>query len=187
MWKILPVLFLFLLRAAAQEMPRVDVFGGYSLLHANEISNSASFNASGWNAAVTPNFNRWLGLTFDVSGQYASFNRNRHALLAGPKLSLPIRRATPFLHVLAGGMRSSDSGRSATQFAWAVGGGTDVNVTDRLAVRLVQADFLQNTERKKAAVCPAIIPPPPACIVTGSTTRNNARLSFGVVFKLGAK
>jgi opacity protein-like surface antigen len=55
-------------------------------------------------------------------------------------------------------------------FAWAVGGGVDVNVNDRFAFRLFQADYL-NTRVDGFSGKPV----------------NNFRLSTGVVFRFGSK
>jgi len=55
-------------------------------------------------------------------------------------------------------------------FAWAVGGGLDVNVNDRFAFRLFQADYL-NTRTDGFSGKPV----------------NNFRLSTGVVFRFGSK
>jgi len=82
MWKLAVVvsLFMFSLAAAAQEsVPKIEIFGGYSLLHADTDGASGasldSFfeqpsgtfniktNYSGWNAEVQFNANRWLGST----------------------------------------------------------------------------------------------------------------------------
>jgi len=52
--------------ASAQETtPKADIFGGYSLLHTGGFVGD---NASGWNASITGNLNRWFGLTADLSG-----------------------------------------------------------------------------------------------------------------------
>jgi hypothetical protein len=54
--------------AMAQDRPKVEVFGGYSYFRANP----EHFNLNGWNALVTGNFNRWLGITADAAAHYAS-------------------------------------------------------------------------------------------------------------------
>jgi len=50
------------LSAAALAAPKAEIFGGYQLTHFDGGPNS-----SGWNAALTGNFNSWLGITADFS------------------------------------------------------------------------------------------------------------------------
>jgi len=45
------------LSAAALAAPKAEIFGGYQLTHFDGGPNS-----SGWNAALTGNFNGWLGI-----------------------------------------------------------------------------------------------------------------------------
>src|SRR5262245_37083094 len=47
----------------AQDVPKVEVFGGYSW---------AGGNFHGWNTSVTGNINNWFGLVADFSGHYGS-------------------------------------------------------------------------------------------------------------------
>jgi hypothetical protein len=48
----------------AQETPKYELFGGYSLLH-NEGA-----NGNGWEVSGAYNFNRWIGVKADMSGHY---------------------------------------------------------------------------------------------------------------------
>jgi opacity protein-like surface antigen len=138
--------------------PKADVFGGYSLLHTGGFVGD---NASGWNASITGNLNRWFGLTADLSGHYDN-GAHDHNFLFGPTVSYRQEKITPFAHLLLGGSHASGFGASDNAFAWALGGGADWNATPRVAVRLIQADFLQTH--------------------FASDTQNNGRFSFGVVF-----
>src|SRR6266542_1500962 len=65
--------------AYAQEAPKAEVFGGYSYLRfrpgisvSGATFTSDTINLNGWNASLTGNFNRFLGITADFAGQYAS-------------------------------------------------------------------------------------------------------------------
>src|SRR5574337_1010052 len=59
--------------AVAQEAPRAEIFGGYQLTHASTgVSGVDGFNMNGWDAAATGYFHRYLGVTGDFSGTYAS-------------------------------------------------------------------------------------------------------------------
>ena len=87
-------------------------------------------------------------------------------------------RVSPFLHALAGVAHTkvklsatgltSDSD-ATTDFAMALGGGVDVRVNDRIAIRAIQADYNPIFLRG------------PALGFDGPA--NNLRFSFGVVFR----
>lgn len=115
--------------AMAQEYPRVELFGGYSILRPNipgDIGGSGSAGAAvksigefvlgnvlGWGASATVNFNRTLGITADFGGHYKSldttFERTRvdasahlHTFLFGPKITMAGDRVSPFVQALFG-------------------------------------------------------------------------------------
>ena len=114
---------------AQDEVPRVEVFGGYSLLSPNipadlggggadgeaaaEIAEFALGNVLGWHAGVTVNLNKTFGITADFSGFYKSldvaFEGDRvdasadlHTFLFGPKITMRNERVSPFVHTLFG-------------------------------------------------------------------------------------
>ena len=66
------VVLLLPLSVAAQETPKIEVFGGYSYLRLTEqpriLLKSASLN--GWSASVKLNLTRRIGLLPDFSGHY---------------------------------------------------------------------------------------------------------------------
>lgn len=149
------LLLLLPLLALGKDAPYAEVFGGYSYYHA-----AGGIHLNGWNASVAGNLNDWLGIVGDFSGHYGDFHQ--HAYLFGPQLSyrkLPF--VTPFVHSLFGGARVNIGLQNA--FAMALGGGVDVKVGLHTAVRAVQADYLMTR--------------------FGGSTQNNARLSFGLVFR----
>jgi len=111
--------------------PKVQVFAGYSLLHADNGGLTASTinttlnqpagafgltsNYSGWNAEVQYNLNRWLGVVGDFAGHYGnpftSSNilltelpkSNQYSLMFGPVLTYKtLWKVTPFVHALGG-------------------------------------------------------------------------------------
>ena len=179
MRKLLWVLGLFLLVSAptmAQDAPRVEIFGGYSYLRADRGDNGINLN--GWNAAVAGNINKWFGVVGDFSGHYGSIDLaptvkldvNSHLFLAGPRFSCrKHERVTPFAHVLLGGARDEFSAQglseSSIAFAAAMGGGLDVKVSDRVALRLFQADYVLTR--------------------FNDDSQHNFRLSTGLVIRLG--
>jgi opacity protein-like surface antigen len=138
------LVFLALLPAMAQDVPKVEVFGGYSW---------AGGNFHGWNASVTGNVTKRLGVVGDFSGQ----------------------RVTPFVYALFGATRFQESAiiggqklsGSDTGFSSALGGGLDVKVNDRLAIRAFQIDYFRPNFFGEA--------------------HNRGRLAFGLVLRLGKK
>lgn len=160
--------------AAAQETPKAEVFGGYAY---------AGEGTHGWNTSVAGNVNRWLGVVADFSGQYTSLDEvdvrekiRTHSALFGPQVSLRRhKRVTPFARALFGASHVSTDATefgqsfafSDTTFALALGGGLDVRVNDRLAVRAFQADYVRTR--------------------FFGGTQNKGRLSFGLVFRFGRK
>ena len=121
---------------AQDSTPRVQVFGGYSLLHtgnggvtgptldtlfgATSGTFGVSSNFSGWNAAAQVNANRWFGVVADFSGNYGTPvtassssgitglpGASSHSFLFGPVFSAHTSKATPFVHTLFGVNRAS--------------------------------------------------------------------------------
>ena len=156
--------------ATAQEAPKAEVFGGFSYLHL-DTKGAAGVEANhyGWNAALSLNANRWFGITADLSGHYKELapgvSFNSFTAVFGPQLTYRAEKASPFVHALFGVNRASTAGLSDSAFAMALGGGLDINITKRLAFRLVQADYLMTKH--------------------ADDRQNNIRLSTGLVLKLG--
>lgn len=128
----------------AQDVPKVQVFGGYSLLHADSGRLNGSTldfdlrqfpntfdvrtNFNGWNAEAQYNFGSWVGVAADFSGFYGSPlivrspspvsglpNGNSYSILAGPVISYRARKKfTPFGHALFGWNRTSLSASTFT-------------------------------------------------------------------------
>ena len=162
MRKILAVLVFSIvcsLTAAAQDHPKVELFGGYQFTHFNP-----DINANGWNASIAGNVNSWFGVAADFSGAY-KYGGKFHTAMAGPVFSYrKSERVTPFAHVLLGGAVASGGGISENGFAMAVGGGLDVNLNKHVALRLVQGDWLMFR-------------------AGGETDSKNGRVSTGIVFR----
>ena len=176
-WSALSICILALtFPAAAQDTPEYEIFGGYSYIKINEGAGGTSYDLQkGWAASLSPNLNRWFGLTADFSGHYETVGgaaTKIHLFTFGPRFSIRrSERFTPFLHVLAGGTRISTSflgmNASDTGFAGIGGGGFDVHVGDRFSVRMGQLDY----------------------VVTRFSGRyqHNFRYSAGVVIRFGTK
>jgi hypothetical protein len=142
--------------AAQENLKRVEAFAGYQFTHFDP-----SINANGWNAAVSGNINRWIGVTGDFSGSYKN-GAHLYTFMLGPTFSVRTKRLTPFAHALFGVAGACGSCDAA--FTTALGGGLDANVNDHFAVRLIQADWLLFRSG-------------------GFTDKKNGRVSAGVVFR----
>jgi len=116
------LLLLLPLAGLAQDKPKIEVFGGYSYLRADDHDDGTDLH--GWNASVTGNLNKWFGVKADFSGHYGSFtvvppdvlvaplnNRikadlNTHLFLVGPQFAYREHdMVQPFVHVLLGSAR----------------------------------------------------------------------------------
>jgi opacity protein-like surface antigen len=166
---------MFLTSAVAQDgdVPAGEFFGGYSYFNAEGVPDRDNFH--GWNASVAFNLHQNWSLVFDVSGQYGDpigVDLNQHSFLAGPRYSFRNHeRVTPFLHALGGFMNEKvtfagvDDSNSA--FAMALGGGVDVDITDRVAWRAIQAEYFLTT--------------------FNDHSQDNVRVGTGVVFHWGSR
>lgn len=151
----------------AVEYPKAEVFGGYQFTHLN-----GGINANGFNFAVNGNINEWLGITGDFGSAYKTQNGvslNNYTYTFGPVLTLRSARSyTPFVHALIGGDHASAgiSGFSASSngFAMMAGGGVDFKISQHLAFRGAQADWL-------------------LVHGSGNTSSKNVRISTGVLFR----
>jgi opacity protein-like surface antigen len=182
------------LSAMSQDTPRVEVFGGYSLLH---DGNASPTNFQGWNASSTAYVNRWFGITADFSGHYsttnnsflvspgvpaeARFTQRIHTFMFGPHLAYRKSRYVPFGQALFGvnhtgadiSVRCSSCGSafgvgppSTNTFSMALGGGMDIAVGHGFSVRPLQAEYILRR--------------------ISSFNDNQFRYSTGVVFRLGS-
>jgi hypothetical protein len=149
--------------------PRVELFAGYSYLRL-DYENRHGGIVSGA-LKVSDRF----GIEAELAGHYKSADAvslRSHSFLAGPRF-VPFRRTfTPFVHVLAGAVRSSEElellgvsiSESRTRFGGVAGAGVDFRIGDRLGLR-VQADLR---------------------VVRGDgKTESDPRASAGVVWRLG--
>jgi len=152
--------------AVAADPPKAEFFGGY------QYTRIEGLNGNGWNASITGNLNDWFGVTGDFSGAYKSesgVDLNVYTYTFGPVISARANETfTPYAHALFGGFRASAgvSGFSASTngFAMMVGGGVDIKVAPRIAVRAAQVDWM-------------------SLRAEGETSNNNVRISTGIVFR----
>ena len=188
--------------AWAQNVPKAEIFGGYTYSRVERGTGLSGINLNGWNAGVTGNVNSWLGIIADFNGHYgtlAATSMNRHSFLFGPRLTYRGNdKVSPFVHFLFGGVRANHGitppgpilpqlpPASETAFGVVLGGGVDYNVSNHVAIRIVQADYvLTRFAESSGIVCIQSITTP--CPTTQTGTQNNVRLSFGVVWRIGSR
>lgn len=132
----LSLMFLICASAFAQDS-KVQVFGGYSLVHtggnngvdgpaldsalgATPGTFSVKTNYSGWNGAIQFNANKWFGIKADIGGNYGTPisassgsgitglpGLSSYSYLFGPVFSAHSNRFTPYVHTLFGVNRTS--------------------------------------------------------------------------------
>jgi opacity protein-like surface antigen len=179
------LLGLCLAAMAADDVPRIEVFGGVSFLHIDDNGlHAPKRNFGGWDTEFQFNLNRVLGITADIGGNYgrvASGVPNSHAYtyVFGPTFSFRREHATIFAHTLLGentisqNVISGSGNPSPTDgaFAMAWGGGIDVNLSHTFALRLGQLDWLYT----RHDLTPA----------GGRGSQNNIRYTGGITINLG--
>jgi opacity protein-like surface antigen len=132
---------LFSMAALAQEasQPKIQVFGGYSLLHSDTAGLTGSdvdsllgttgsgvnSNSNGWNAELQYNVRPWLGTVADFSGNYGKAispaagsgvsapSFSSYSFLFGPEIHAQ-GKLRPFAHALFGTNRISSSATAAS-------------------------------------------------------------------------
>ncbi|MCL2877363.1 MAG: outer membrane beta-barrel protein [Acidobacteria bacterium] len=208
--------------AAQEEIPAIEIFGGYSLLKLGASSDnirpfqeelfaggggkwsagdSSFFLSRGAAGSVAFNLNGYLSVVADARYNQGDVIKGSFELvspetltpiqtpliigiknvsaLAGPRISFRKEQATVFFHALAGldywrlngdftvaGEELSEKGNKYGPGV-AIGGGVDVNVHEKFAVRVIQADYYLTRQMERFM--------------------NNVNLSFGIVFRIGEK
>ena len=165
--------------------PRLDLSVGYNHVLANAPPGiSDDFGLNRGTASATYHFKPWLGATAQYTGGHAnnisSLGQNLTLMTytAGPRVLYPRRRYVFFGQALFGGAHGSDSyfptstgySTSANSFAYSFGGGADVNVTRRIAIRALDVQFLHT-----------------AFANGSSNVQRHLVVGAGIVFKFGGK
>jgi len=185
--------------AAAQDQPapKWELYGGYSFFYPGAdvhgllpggllpVSSRLESNPRGIGASLTYDFNRWFGLTGDISGQFGSGesgvamridDASLFNVSLGPKLTLRSHHFSPFVEALVGWHRlTSDLFQRDNAFGFMAGGGLDLNLNRHFALRLIRADYVfSNHQYGPSSIVPA-------------TDVRGARLQSGLVFMFGGK
>jgi outer membrane immunogenic protein len=144
----------------------------------------ACFWMSGGQAEANASFGRGVSAVAEFTGEHAGNINTAHedlslvSYLFGPRYSIRTRtRFVPFAQFLVGGVHGFDaifpstngSGAPPDGFAFAAGGGVNAYSSRRVAVRVIEADYLQTQ------------------LPNGADNReNHLRLSAGIVLRFGA-
>jgi hypothetical protein len=157
---------------------RVDVGGGYAYRSWGIPGDRV--NMDGWNATGSFDVTNWLTAAADLDGTYSNQGTGNgegwlESYLFGPRV-YPVghHKLSPFVHGLfgishtsinfGGGVVDTD-----TAFAWEVGGGVDVNLSKRFAVRLGEFDYEQTRLFGPAS--------------TGLPTQDNYKFKAGILIR----
>ncbi len=145
------------------DYPRVEIFGGISYFSADAVTRETFY---GWQTSVSTNFSKKVGFTADLGGQYKTLfgtSIQGYEFLLGPRFTARSKRVTGFAHALFGFLHASGGSLSDTIFSAGFGGGLDVNGNKRIAVRVIQFDYIPSR--------------------FSGEWRYNARIAFGMVVK----
>jgi len=118
--------------------------------------------------------NDWFGVVGDfgyckVTGLPSGTSAHAINYLFGPRVTYRSAGSfTPFAHVLFGGQHFGVSGGgTANSFAMALGGGADYRLTEHVALRLIEVDYLYTH--------------------FDGTRQNDARIEAGISYRWGGR
>jgi opacity protein-like surface antigen len=194
---VIGMVVLFALTAAAQDVPQMETFLGYTYVRANSATNVPAFSANGGSGQFVYNFNRWIAGVADIGAVHNGNIGGAHLdstitnFLFGPRVALRYSRLTPYFQTLFGGVYAASSTKilvlnpadaqtvsarlstSQTGFGMTVGGGLDFKITKHLSFRPIGLDYyltrLQNLRSQT------------------DNNQNNLRYTTGVNFTFGAQ
>ena len=196
MRKLLLVMAIMLVASTAanaqSDYPRAEIFGTYNLFVADiDVLDNESLH--GWGFGAQVNFNKWFGVVGEYSAAHGAsgplsvqqpgrivvipeVDLRARTYLFGPRVSYRTTPVTLFAHYLIGGghVKVEDEATGYrvgnNEVAMAVGGGIDINLGSRFAIRAAQFDYLPiHSDLQLNA--------------GGSSWSRNTRFQTGVVFK----
>jgi len=167
---------------------KVEVLGGYSFMRSNTVGSSTRVNLNGASGSAAFFFKDWLSVVGDVGAYHqGGLAANRLSLNvvsyeAGPRVTMQNRtHLTPFAQALIGGGHAGGTLYTSSQgaglpplgasngLALSAGGGADWALNPKVAIRVMQAEYLYTQFANGA----------------GSNRQNSFRVSAGGVFPLG--
>jgi opacity protein-like surface antigen len=166
--------------ASAQEVstPKYEIGANYSFLHVNSANYDYQRNGNGGSGYFEYNLNRTVGLVGDFGGYAntrAGINDRLLTYMFGPRFNWRHERLTPYAQFLFGGAYVwSGPAYNHTQnaFATAAGGGVDYRLTERIAIKPIQVEYVMTQIDSASGF---------------GSHQNDLRYSAGVVFRLGSK
>lgn len=156
----------------AQATPKADIALTYGFI---EVPQGFTFMMNGGSAAAVWNVNHWLGVVGDFGAYHAhpGVSLTTETYTIGPRFSYrAFDRFVPFAQILIGGQHASavTTGFTDASHAFALGAGAGVDIgLDRGGRFAVRPQMEYFGFRAK------------------STTTTTARLSIGIVFRIGKR
>ena len=160
-----------------QNIPRLEVYGGYSYLNAGTNGLTTRQSISGIEASVSVHINPWLAGEANLGAYYktlqiisvGTFPYHDYTMMGGPRVNFH----RMFVHALVGidhlagsaNFYSVNSTTSDNALTGAVGGGVQWSVTRQFAVR-ASGDYMMSRFEE--------------------LTQNNIRVTLGLVFQMGS-
>lgn len=159
------ILFFSLPAGAQTDYPPLEVSAGYAFTQLDTLGFFRTPSLHGWGASLAGNFNRYLGFTADISGQYGQLE----ATLPTPILCIAIFPPPP------GCVRQVSPDISSYQFLFGP------RVTGRTQRFTVFAHALAGAVQTRIGSFSFQLPPPlpPLIIPFPATSDNNFALGFG--------
>ena len=121
--------------ANADDGPRADIAGGYSLIYDHDIKTTFP---TGWFGSASVNVTNFFAIAGEVSGHYkfesTASTLRVHTYLAGPRFVTGTGAARFYLEVLAGGATSSTDVK--TNFCYMPAVGLDIGFNRETALRI---------------------------------------------------
>src|SRR5208283_1251832 len=154
----------------AQDDHKIEVTGNYSYIHANPQNNNIipTFSLNGGGGSGAFYFSKYIGIvaefegygsyTHNFSNSYGSFSAqgNLFTYNVGPIVKFRTSHVEPFVEALFGGAHSNfygnlykdcngcsvaSSSPSNNAFDFIIGGGIDIPITPKIAIRPVELDY----------------------------------------------
>lgn len=103
-----------------------------------------NMGGSGFTVGYAERAKPWfqVALEFDANFNLAGTTFDNYSTLGGPRFSLPGKRISPFVQVMAGASHFRAFGRTGSEFSMKYGGGVDVHLKHNLLARLELGDLV---------------------------------------------
>ena len=108
--KLLAVVPMFAMAAAAQNTPKMETFLGYTYVRANSTSKVPAYSANGGGGQFAYNFNHYVSVVADIGAVHNNniggnrIDNTATNFLFGPRISFRYQRIRPYFQLLSGGV-----------------------------------------------------------------------------------